>query len=125
MVTRWYRAPEVCLEAVDYTRAIDIWSLGCILGEMFLRETVMKGQSDADQINQIFRVCGTPDAALWARWRRRLKGAVLFPERMTHVAGTLRQQFATYAFLCVIHFYECLIIDAGRCPRPCSCWRAC
>ena len=35
VVTRWYRAPELfCLEE-DYTAAIDTWSAGCILAELF------------------------------------------------------------------------------------------
>ena len=35
MVTRWYRAPEIILLEPIYTTAVDIWSLGCILGELF------------------------------------------------------------------------------------------
>ena len=34
VVTRWYRAPEVMLNARSYTKAIDIWSVGCILADM-------------------------------------------------------------------------------------------
>lgn len=34
VVTRWYRAPEVILLEKDYTSEIDMWSLGCIFGEL-------------------------------------------------------------------------------------------
>ena len=34
VVTRWYRAPEIMLTARSYTKAIDIWSVGCILADM-------------------------------------------------------------------------------------------
>jgi mitogen-activated protein kinase 1/3 len=34
VVTRWYRAPELILLEKDYTAAIDVWSLGCILAEL-------------------------------------------------------------------------------------------
>ena len=34
IATRWYRAPEVLLGSPRYTKGIDMWSLGCILGEM-------------------------------------------------------------------------------------------
>ena len=34
VVTRWYRAPEVILEWPDYGAAIDMWSVGCIVGEL-------------------------------------------------------------------------------------------
>jgi len=36
VVTRWYRAPELILLEKDYTSAIDIWSIGCILGELLM-----------------------------------------------------------------------------------------
>lgn len=35
VVTRWYRAPEVILMETMYSQAVDIWSVGCILGELF------------------------------------------------------------------------------------------
>ena len=34
VVTRWYRAPELILLEKDYGPAIDMWSVGCIFGEM-------------------------------------------------------------------------------------------
>ncbi|KAJ6686276.1 MITOGEN-ACTIVATED PROTEIN KINASE [Salix purpurea] len=38
VVTRWYRAPELLLNCSEYTAAIDIWSVGCILGEIMTRQ---------------------------------------------------------------------------------------
>ena len=34
VATRWYRAPEILLGATDYSYGVDMWSVGCILGEM-------------------------------------------------------------------------------------------
>ena len=34
VATRWYRAPEIVLGSNKYSKAVDIWSVGCILGEM-------------------------------------------------------------------------------------------
>jgi mitogen-activated protein kinase 1/3 len=34
IMTRWYRAPEICLTEKHYDKAIDIWSIGVILSEM-------------------------------------------------------------------------------------------
>ena len=34
VATRWYRAPEIMLNAKGYTNAIDMWSVGCILADM-------------------------------------------------------------------------------------------
>ena len=36
VVTRWYRAPEIMLGFHAYDQAIDMWSIGCIFGEMLL-----------------------------------------------------------------------------------------
>ena len=36
VVTRWYRAPEVMLAEGTYTKAVDIWSIGCIFAEILV-----------------------------------------------------------------------------------------
>ena len=36
VATRWYRAPEILLGSHTYTKAVDMWSIGCIIGEMHL-----------------------------------------------------------------------------------------
>ena len=48
VVTRWYRAPEVILETKQYSTAIDVWSLGCILAELILRKPLMAGDASAN-----------------------------------------------------------------------------
>ncbi|CAL9780839.1 unnamed protein product [Musa acuminata subsp. burmannicoides] len=44
VVTRWYRAPELLLNCSEYTAAIDIWSVGCILGEIVTRQPLFPGR---------------------------------------------------------------------------------
>jgi serine/threonine protein kinase len=43
VVTRWYRAPEVILNASEYTDAIDVWSIGCIMAELLGRAPLFPG----------------------------------------------------------------------------------
>lgn len=43
VVTRWYRAPEVVLLASEYTKSIDVWSVGCILCELVGRKPIFTG----------------------------------------------------------------------------------
>lgn len=60
VVTRWYRAPEVILNASEYTKAIDIWSIGCILAELLGRTALFPGDNYLDQIQRIVSILGTP-----------------------------------------------------------------
>jgi mitogen-activated protein kinase 1/3 len=63
VVTRWYRAPEVVLAASEYTKAIDVWSVGCILCEIIGRKAIFNGRDHLDQIKKILSVIGTPSEA--------------------------------------------------------------
>jgi len=60
VATRWYRAPEIMLSFANYTTAIDIWSIGCILGELLGGKPIFKGRDYVDQLNQILHYLGTP-----------------------------------------------------------------
>mmetsp|Transcript_101244 Transcript_101244/g.226037 ORF Transcript_101244/g.226037 Transcript_101244/m.226037 type:complete len:343 (+) Transcript_101244:127-1155(+) len=63
VVTRWYRAPEVVLLASEYTKSIDVWSVGCILCELIGRKPIFTGKDHLDQIKKILVVIGTPTEA--------------------------------------------------------------
>ena len=54
VATRWYRAPEILLGCKRYTKGVDLWSLGCILGEMLIGKPLFPGSSTIDQIEKIF-----------------------------------------------------------------------
>ena len=45
VATRWYRAPEILLGSTKYTKGVDMWSLGCILGEMMIGKPMFPGIS--------------------------------------------------------------------------------
>merc|ERR1711933_626321 len=62
VVTRWYRAPEVVLLASQYTKAIDIWAVGCILCELICRKPLFPGKDYKDQIRKILAMLGTPSS---------------------------------------------------------------
>ncbi|VEU20225.1 DEKNAAC101020 [Brettanomyces naardenensis] len=61
VATRWYRAPEIMLSSSQYSKAIDIWSVGCIVAEMILREPFLPGTDYRNQLALIFEVLGTPE----------------------------------------------------------------
>ncbi|KAL3235185.1 hypothetical protein RNJ44_02973 [Nakaseomyces bracarensis] len=60
VATRWYRAPEIMLSYQGYTKAIDVWSTGCILAEFLGGKPIFKGKDYVDQLNRILQVLGTP-----------------------------------------------------------------
>ncbi|XP_021748118.1 mitogen-activated protein kinase homolog MMK2-like [Chenopodium quinoa] len=61
VVTRWYRAPELLLNCSEYTAAIDIWSVGCILGEIMTREPLFPGRDYVHQLKLVTELIGSPD----------------------------------------------------------------
>ncbi|KAJ3386561.1 Mitogen-activated protein kinase [Entophlyctis sp. JEL0112] len=61
VATRWYRAPEIMLSFRNYTKAIDMWSVGCIFAELLGGKPLFKGRDYVDQLNYILNILGTPD----------------------------------------------------------------
>lgn len=65
VVTLWYRAPEVLLGSPRYSTPVDVWSIGCIMAEMFTKRPLFHGDSEIDQLFRIFRTMGTPNEDTW------------------------------------------------------------
>ncbi|CAO1380908.1 unnamed protein product [Diamesa serratosioi] len=59
VVTLWYRSPELLFGEVMYDEAIDVWSLGCVLGELFALEPIFPGSDETSQLDVISSSCGT------------------------------------------------------------------
>jgi len=65
VVTLWYRAPELLFGETRYGPAIDMWSIGCMFGELICRDAIMQGQGELDQVDQIFQMVGVPTKENW------------------------------------------------------------
>mmetsp|Transcript_13907 Transcript_13907/g.27473 ORF Transcript_13907/g.27473 Transcript_13907/m.27473 type:complete len:187 (+) Transcript_13907:3-563(+) len=74
VVTLWYRAPELLYGEKLYSTAIDMWSVGCIFGELVLKEPIMKGRSEQEMRDKIVELMGTPDEDNWPKFKE-LPGA--------------------------------------------------
>ena len=79
VVTFWYRAPELLLGARHYTKAIDIWAIGCIFAELLTSEPIFHCRQEDiktsnpyhhDQLDRIFQVMGFPQEKDWEDMRR-------------------------------------------------------
>ncbi|XVF02007.1 hypothetical protein REPUB_Repub04eG0138900 [Reevesia pubescens] len=67
VVTLWYRPPELLLGASHYGVAIDLWSAGCILGELYSGKPILPGKTEVEQLHKIFKLCGSPSDEYWRR----------------------------------------------------------
>ncbi|WOL01384.1 hypothetical protein Cni_G10100 [Canna indica] len=70
VVTLWYRALELLLGAKEYSTAIDMWSLGCIMAELLSKEPLFNGKTEFDQLDKIFRTLGTPNERIWPEFSK-------------------------------------------------------
>jgi len=60
VVTQYYRPPEILLGARHYTNSVDIWSVGCIFGELVGRRILFQASSPIQQLELITDLLGTP-----------------------------------------------------------------
>ncbi|KAI8825894.1 kinase-like domain-containing protein [Fimicolochytrium jonesii] len=60
VATRYYRAPEVILSPRHYDMSLDMWSVGCIFGELYVGKVLFKGRDFVNQLETIFDMMGTP-----------------------------------------------------------------
>lgn len=65
IATTWYRAPELWFGSRLYSGAIDMWSVGCIFAEIWLRTPLFAGETDAEVLGRIFNIMGTPTPENW------------------------------------------------------------
>lgn len=97
VVTLWYRPPELLLGCMEYSPKIDMWSVGCIIAEMFRRSGFLKGSNEATQLDLIFRTVGHPTKDNWPKvestcrlWRKfkPQEGETILPNRLTDALKT-------------------------------------
>tara|TARA_R110002050_G_scaffold77957_3_gene166442 strand:- start:1141 stop:2253 length:1113 start_codon:yes stop_codon:yes gene_type:complete len=68
VVTVWYRAPELLLGAKHYTAAVDVWSLGCIFGELMTRSPMFQGpipEKETKQLEKVVAKMGEVTSDTW------------------------------------------------------------
>ncbi|CAN1231131.1 Probable serine/threonine-protein kinase At1g09600 [Linum perenne] len=80
VVTLWYRAPELLLGACKYGVAVDLWSSGCILGELYSGKPILPGRTEVEQLHKIFKLCGSPSEDYWLKTKLH-RSSVIKPQR--------------------------------------------
>ncbi|EAQ86534.1 hypothetical protein CHGG_07787 [Chaetomium globosum CBS 148.51] len=89
-------------------RAIDMWGVGCVFGEMLVGKPILAGESDGHQLEIIFELCGTPTDENMPGWRS-LPGAEALQPRPRQ--GNLSQRFREYGSGAVSLLRELLRLD--------------
>ncbi|XP_030609701.1 uncharacterized protein LOC115797301 [Archocentrus centrarchus] len=113
VATRWYRAPELLVGDIKYSKPVDVWALGCVLLEMLTGQPLFPGDSDLDQIYQIIRCFGnltTHHQELF--YRNPVFSGVRLPECSGRVA--LQQRFPTITPTALDLAQRCLEMDPER-----------
>ena len=96
VVTLWYRSPELLLGTTVYDEKVDVWSLGCVFGELIRKQPLMQGKTELDQISKIFELCGLPSDKTWPGFRRLPNAKSLnIPKSGQNWGSAVGSQFAT------------------------------
>jgi mitogen-activated protein kinase 15 len=61
VATRWFRSPEILIGSHNYSFGVDMWSLGCIMGEMITGKALFPGSSTLNQLEKIIDLIGSPN----------------------------------------------------------------
>lgn len=94
VVTLWYRAPELLLGSETYGRPVDLWSIGCIFGELLTKEPLLQGKNEVDQLSKVFELCGIPTEETWPGFKRLPNARSLRLPRSSHnAAAAIRGKF--------------------------------
>jgi len=70
VVTLWYRAPELLMGNRQYGYPVDLWGVGCVLGEMLTGEPFLQGDNELHQLSLIFKLLGCPTEKSWPGLRK-------------------------------------------------------
>ncbi len=114
-----YRAPELLFGAREYTKAIDIWSLGLVLGELLLHVPVVPGENEPEQIQLIIALLGTPPSEhAWPEFRNMpLRDEFRIPaasEMLENGKMSLKMRFREYSEATRGLLRKCLEWDPQR-----------
>ena len=77
VATVYYRPPEIFYGDISYDYSLDMWSLGCILAEMILKEPIFKGRSEFEVMYKVYEVLSFADVEYLLIFRKILGLAVL------------------------------------------------
>lgn len=112
VITLWYRPPELLLGEEHYGKPVDVWSSGCILGELFTKEAMFPGRTELLQLDKIFAVCGSPTVGTWPDVHE-LRDYPSYRSKKTH-SRRLRTDYAKLPALALDLLDNMLLLDPKK-----------
>lgn len=88
VATRWYRAPELMLSNKRYSKAVDMWAVGCILAELYGRRPLFMGKDQLEQISEIVKILGSPATSIIRKYDWNIATAakdLYLPSSLKHI----------------------------------------
>ncbi|KHO00853.1 cyclin-dependent kinase G-1 [Metarhizium album ARSEF 1941] len=117
VVTLWYRAPELLLGTKTYDAAVDMWSVGCIFGELITCEPLLQGSNEVDQMSKIFELCGVPTEESWPGFRTLPNARSLqLPKNALTTGSVVRARFPSMTAAGASLLNDLLALNPGRRP---------
>jgi len=115
VATRWYRSPELLLGSTTYTAAVDVWAIGCLMGEMTDGQPLFPGDTEVDQLKLIQQGMGPLTSTQMELLLRNpnFRG-MKFPD-MCRAIDTLRRKYSKRLPAGALEFMrDCLRMDPKR-----------
>nr|XP_023656085.1 cyclin-dependent kinase 13-like isoform X1 [Paramormyrops kingsleyae] len=112
VITLWYRPPELLLGEERYSPSIDVWSCGCILGELFTKKPIFQANQELAQLELISRICGSPCPAVWPDVIKLQYFHTMKPKKQYR--RRLREEFAFIPGSALDLFDHMLALDPSR-----------
>ncbi|KAJ2263260.1 kinase subunit of RNA polymerase II carboxy-terminal domain kinase I [Coemansia sp. RSA 376] len=120
VITLWYRPPELLLGTTLYGPEVDIWSLGCVLLELFTKKPAFQGQNDIDQLEQIFKLLGTPTPAIWDSLKKLPWACYMTPN--TRYENRMRLMLSAKMSACTVDLISWMLsLDPAARPSAAQC----
>ena len=122
VATRWYRAPEILLGVSSYGFAVDMWAVGCILGEMIVGKPIFPGQSTLNQLEKITALTGLPEKRIVNDISKYAVSLVRFPPASHPPATHLPTRAARWLLGSMPPPLTASCVDAGATARRSRRW---